>query len=146
MLKRGVKWQLLFTLVFTGTYILSTKNQLGHLKKSYYQPNFVSTAKSIFSPAVKSKTKNKSSSLPVCFDLGLTSFLVICIRRKLRRSILSKIYESARSDAKGEGTHRFGIIQHPEWACKCLISKIVYWKKSAFWMIRPLWNVLLSWI
>ena len=60
----------------------------------------------------QSKTKNRSCFLPARFDLELTSFLEICVHKKLWRSVLSNMRDTknARFDAKVEGAHSRGII------------------------------------
>ena len=66
-----------------GVYYKSTKASpkiLLDLLAKYW------VTKSIFSPVVSQKPKNRSF-LPVCFDLELTPFLEICTTRNLSAGI-----------------------------------------------------------
>ena len=68
------------TRVFIGRYTLHAELTYA----SQINPNFrqiLGDKVNIFT-CRQSKTKTKCCFLPVCFDLGLTSFLEICVRKK----------------------------------------------------------------
>ena len=70
-----------FTRVFTRRYTL--------FQKSTYASQKILQNQYFHKPSVKNQ--NKSCFLPLYFDLGLTSFLDICVRKKLWRTVLSNM-------------------------------------------------------
>ena len=81
-----------FTRVFTGRYTLHEKSTKASLKNPVIS-QILGNKINIFTGR-QSKTKNKSCFLPVRFDLELTSFLEICVRKKLWRSVLSNMRDT----------------------------------------------------
>ena len=77
------------SLVYLQEGILCMKNQLKHLKNPIVSQILGNKIK-IFT-SHQSKAKNRSCFLPVRFDRELTSFLEICVRKRLRRSVLSNM-------------------------------------------------------
>ena len=98
---------------------------------------------SIFSPAVSQKPKREVLFFlsTLHFDLEFTSYLEICVHKKLWHSVFSNMRNTKCAfDAKIEGAHSFGIILN-------VLAKVNFTKteKVSFWMIRPIGIVLFKW-
>ena len=133
-----------FTLVFTVLKIFTLQEKSTYASQknpivAQYWGNKINILTSH-----QSKTKNKSCFLPVCFDLWFTSFLDICV---CKEALAQHIEQHARYKMpilprKGKGCIKLAS----SWMClQRLILLIMYWRKCAFWMIRPIWNVLFRW-
>ena len=130
-----------FTRIFTGRYTLHEKSTYAFQKIPLLTQYWVT--KSMFSPAVSEKLKTK-----VVFFL---SALTLDWRHSWISEVLAqRIKPHARYKMRvltWKWKPRTGAAS--SWtcprACKGKFFKIVYWKKCAFWMIRPIWNVLFRW-
>ena len=139
MIKKYVRWWF-SSLVYLLEGILRTKNQLKHLQNPIISQ--ILGNKSIFSPAMSQKPKTRSCFLPVRFDLELTSFLEICVCQKLWGSVLSN-RRVLMQNLKARSPRT--ALASSWMSLQRLFYKIVYWKKCAFWLIRPIESVLFRW-
>ena len=142
MIIKCVKWRFPSLRHLEEGTFCTKKKKLKHLQNSYLPTSGLQN-KYFHRPSVKNQ-KTEVVFFHVPFDLEVTSFLEMCVSKKLWHSVLSNMRHT-KCAFWCESRRCAQLLHHPECACNGLFDKIVYFKLCAFWMIRPVGNVLFRW-